>query len=152
MAELKPCPFCEGEAETVSSRVAEDATETRAYCKSCGARTEGIEAAYSEHEAAASDWNTRPLEFQLLQEQERAEKDDLRILNARLNQEQEMTEKLKKALSKINVGFEYKRDSFNYECNACKMRAFEPGHINHLQLCPARIRDEALKEPEAKSG
>lgn len=60
--QLKPCPFCGSEAEMVSSQVAEDTTETWAYCKSCGARTEGFEAAYSEHEGVASDWNNRPTE------------------------------------------------------------------------------------------
>jgi len=72
MTDLKPCPFCGGDAEPVSSQVAEDGTETWVYCKHCGARTEGIEAAYSEHEAAAIEWNERPL-FQV----ERERVDDL---------------------------------------------------------------------------
>ncbi len=67
---LKPCPFCGSDAETVSFQVADDATETWASCKHCGARTEGIEDSYSNHAGAASEWNARPLDDQLQQQRE----------------------------------------------------------------------------------
>ncbi len=62
MSELNPCPFCGGDAEIVSHQISEDGTETYVCCKHCGARTEGIEAPYSEHAAATSEWNSRPTE------------------------------------------------------------------------------------------
>jgi Lar family restriction alleviation protein len=59
MSDLKPCPFCGGEARAKAARIAEDAIETWVECGSCGARTEATEDAYSDHATAAMIWNTR---------------------------------------------------------------------------------------------
>ena len=51
MSELKPCPFCGGEAETVGF----DAPERWVICKRCKASTESHTCA----DAAIEAWNTR---------------------------------------------------------------------------------------------
>lgn len=56
MTELKPCPFCGGEAEPKKSHVIAEHQYWIAYCYSCGART----VPHSSEEGAIEAWNTRP--------------------------------------------------------------------------------------------
>ncbi|MBM3333393.1 Lar family restriction alleviation protein [Candidatus Sumerlaeota bacterium] len=56
---LKPCPFCGGEGEAVCLRAGEDSVWSWVRCLSCGARTDEIEAAYSDLPSAKATWNTR---------------------------------------------------------------------------------------------
>ena len=53
MSELKPCPFCGGEAILESNKL-RYGTIHSAYCQKCGAEITG----FSEHEAVAA-WNRR---------------------------------------------------------------------------------------------
>ena len=53
MSELKPCPFCGGEAILESNKL-RYGTIYSAYCQKCGAEITG----FSEHEAVAA-WNRR---------------------------------------------------------------------------------------------
>lgn len=53
MSDLKPCPFCGGEAILESNKL-RYGTIYSAYCQKCGAETTG----FSEHEAVAA-WNRR---------------------------------------------------------------------------------------------
>ena len=66
MDKMRKCPFCGGEARAIVIRVAEDAEQTYVECKDCFAKTEGIEGAYSDFPNATLEWNTRPLEDELL--------------------------------------------------------------------------------------
>lgn len=59
--DLKPCPFCGGEGEAVCLRICEDTVASWVRCLSCGARTDEIEAAYSDLPSAKATWNTRAL-------------------------------------------------------------------------------------------
>ena len=72
MDKMRKCPFCGGEARAIVIRVAEDAEQTYVECKDCFAKTEGIEGAYSDFPNATLEWNTRPLEDELLAALERA--------------------------------------------------------------------------------
>ena len=58
MSELKPCPFCGGEAETVRSMRSFTCESWEVFfyvlCKGCGARVEGADEA-----EAIEAWNTR---------------------------------------------------------------------------------------------
>ena len=51
MDELKPCPFCGGEAEYYS-----DCDMVKVHCSVCGANTSGW---FDEPEEATADWNRR---------------------------------------------------------------------------------------------
>ena len=51
MIDLKPCPFCGGEAEYIG-----DCEMVRVECNICGANTSGW---WDEPEDAAQDWNRR---------------------------------------------------------------------------------------------
>ena len=53
--ELKPCPFCDGEAKITGF---EHFCETRAYCSDCGSSTRN----YKTEEEAANAWNNRPIQ------------------------------------------------------------------------------------------
>lgn len=55
--ELKPCPFCGGEAEFNSDEFGEGV-----YCKSCGATLRnGVYGEYG-RKLASAEWNARPIE------------------------------------------------------------------------------------------
>ena len=64
--ELKPCPFCGGEAEII-----DDAMGTISRCRSCGA--ENGNGVYGDvgHKLAVKDWNARPIENELEAENKR---------------------------------------------------------------------------------
>jgi Lar family restriction alleviation protein len=54
MSELKPCPFCGGEAHAYHSGLFEEDTQTGIGCLNCGANLdEGTE------EKAIKSWNSR---------------------------------------------------------------------------------------------
>lgn len=59
-SELKPCPFCGGEAEII-----DDAMGTISRCRRCGA--ENGNGVYGEegNKLAVKDWNARPIEDDL---------------------------------------------------------------------------------------
>ena len=62
MSELKPCPFCGGEAEMFSRRCAEDAMEAWIQCSSCFSvtgSTQQYEDAFAPREQAIAAWNQR---------------------------------------------------------------------------------------------
>lgn len=60
--ELKPCPFCGGEAKLTDLT---QAPESWVECKECGARTRFFS---NSEEAPVSAWNTRPIEDELRKE------------------------------------------------------------------------------------
>ena len=61
--ELKPCPFCGGNAEII-----DDAMGTISRCRCCGAENgNGVYGAEG-HKLAVKDWNTRPIEDELRKE------------------------------------------------------------------------------------
>ena len=57
--DLKPCPFCGGQAKVKCTRVAEDLEDTWVECTNCFVSTDRIEGAYCEPEAAIDLWNRR---------------------------------------------------------------------------------------------
>lgn len=67
MSELKPCPFCGGEAILESNKL-RYGTIYSAYCQKCGAEITG----FSEHEAVAA-WNRRAQPDDLLTSTRRAQ-------------------------------------------------------------------------------
>jgi len=54
MSELKPCPFCGGEAKTIKNAVG---TLFWVYCWKCGARSDSYTIEYEQK--AIDAWNTR---------------------------------------------------------------------------------------------
>lgn len=69
--ELKPCPFCGGEAEF--ERVGTERYSTIVVCTECGARHESGDV----REVAGISWNNRPYENKLLADAVREYKDSL---------------------------------------------------------------------------
>ena len=59
-SELKPCPFCGGEAEII-----DDAMGTISRCRCCGAENGNGVYGAGGHKLAAKDWNSRPIEDDL---------------------------------------------------------------------------------------
>lgn len=59
--QLKPCPFCGGEAELCSTRLSEDCMGAYVACTSCHTQTDMMEDAYAPFEDAVSAWNRRTL-------------------------------------------------------------------------------------------
>lgn len=63
---LKPCPFCGGNAEII-----DDAMGTISRCRCCGAENgNGVYGAEG-HKLAVKDWNIRPIEESLEEENAR---------------------------------------------------------------------------------
>ena len=67
MSELKPCPFCGGEAEEYNNSDFHDCY--RVYCMDCGAETQA-----EEEWNRAKKWNKREGEIQLAKQQEEIER------------------------------------------------------------------------------
>jgi len=67
MSELKLCPFCGCEAKISLIQIAEDETASFVSCTECFAKTDGYEAPFGEPEAAAGEWNNRPIEDALVE-------------------------------------------------------------------------------------
>ena len=95
--ELKPCPFCGGNAEII-----DDAMGTISRCRCCGAENgNGVYGAEG-HKLAVKDWNTRPIEDEL-----RKELRYYRNYCAALENE---VKSLRDALDQIRITLEAKKD------------------------------------------
>jgi Lar family restriction alleviation protein len=94
--ELKPCPFCGGEAKLTDLK---QAPESWVECKECGARTRFFS---NSEEAPVSAWNTRPIEDEL-----RKELRYYRNYSAALEKE---VKSLRNALDQIRITLEAKKD------------------------------------------
>lgn len=95
--ELKPCPFCGGEAEIIYV-----AMGTISMCRCCGAENgNGLYGAEG-HKLAVKDWNTRPIEDEL-----RKELRYYRNYSAALEKE---VKTLRNALDQIRITLEAKKD------------------------------------------
>jgi Lar family restriction alleviation protein len=55
MAELKPCPFCDGEAKIAKTYIYGDVRGYTPYCNKCGCELQ----MYSSKQAAKNAWNRR---------------------------------------------------------------------------------------------
>lgn len=61
MAELKPCPFCGGEAAYIKEEDKEFGQVSSVYCENCGARGEFflVSDSYCSKDKAIEAWNRR---------------------------------------------------------------------------------------------
>ena len=72
--ELKPCPFCGGEAEFNSDEFGEGVC-----CKSCGATMRNGVYGECGRKLASADWNARPIENELNEKIEKLERKNARL-------------------------------------------------------------------------
>lgn len=95
--ELKPCPFCGGNAEII-----DDAMGTISRCRCCGAENgNGVYGAEG-HKLAVKDWNTRPIEDEL--------RKDLRYYRNYCAALENEVKSLRDALDQIRITLEAKKD------------------------------------------
>lgn len=98
---LKPCPFCGGEANFNSDEFGEGVC-----CKSCGATLSNGVYGEEGRKLASADWNSRTIEYELREKIEKLEAENARLLEA--------LEKARYYLSKVDCYRENIADEADY--------------------------------------
>lgn len=87
MSELKPCPFCGGEAKLFTYRLGEDSEGAHVECRGCYAKSADTEDAYADVATASAAWNARTDDARIaaLEAENKALLDALKPFAASLN-------------------------------------------------------------------